>query len=147
MTKRLFGGVALVGLALFLSACNAQSPLRPSGDDNQDIDIGITISANPGDRSGANGVANQPPRLISPGDQQNTAGEAVVLPLTAIDPDGDALTWLAGELPRTLMIDNTGIISGTVSSSSAAESPFLTTVVVSDGKLADSVTFTWVVNP
>ncbi|HEU01326.1 hypothetical protein LCGC14_0519100 [marine sediment metagenome] len=144
---RLLGSVALVVLVLFLTACNPQSPLRPSGDDSQEVDIDITITANPvGDRGGS-GITNQAPRLTAPGDQQNTAGDAVVLSLTVIDPDGDRVTWLAGGLPRTLTIDDTGIISGMISPSSAADSPFASIVAVSDGQLSDSITFTWVVDP
>lgn len=145
---RLLGSVALVVLVWFLTACNPQNPLRPSvsGDDSQEVHIDITITDHDHDGDG-NGTTNQAPILTSPGDQKDTAGDSVVLTLSAIDPNGDALTWLAGGLPRSLTIDDTGIISGTISSSSAADSPFLTTVAVSDGKLSDSITFTWIVDP
>ena len=146
---RLLGSVALVGLVWFVSACSPQNPLRPSGDSNQDVNIGINITDDhdhPGD-GGDGGATNQAPRLISPGDQRDTAGDVVAVTLSAIDPDGDALTWIAGGLPRSLAIDNTGIISGTISSSSSADSPFVATVAVSDGKLSASITFIWIVDP
>ncbi len=94
-----------------------------------------------------NGDGNQPPTVVSPGDQDNLVGDSVALQIFASDPERDTLIWTATGLPRGLVISQTGLISGTPSPSSALDSPFTAaTVIVADGNRNSSgVVFTWVV--
>jgi putative Ig domain-containing protein len=87
--------------------------------------------------------ANQPPALMSPGNQTSRIVTPIVLPVTAADPDGDVLTFSAVGLPSALRIDaHTGVINGTVA---ALPGSYQVTVSVSDGRLTASQTFTWTV--
>ncbi|TDU39354.1 putative secreted protein (Por secretion system target), partial [Gelidibacter sediminis] len=67
----------------------------------------------------------------------------------ATDPESDALTYSAMGLPNGLTIDaSTGLISGTVATGSATNSPYTVEVTVTDdGTPSEStkVTFTWTV--
>jgi len=76
---------------------------------------------------------------------RRTAGATVVnLQLTAVDPDGDPLTYSASGLPAGLSIDpGTGLISGTLGAGSAGT--YTVTVVASDGVGLTSQTFTWTI--
>jgi hypothetical protein len=92
-------------------------------------------------------TANQPPQLTGPGGQSNAAGATVDLPLSAPDPDGDALTYTATGLPAGLSIDpGSGDISGTLANSAASATPYSVTVTASDGIASSSQTFQWTVN-
>lgn len=85
---------------------------------------------------------NQAPVLDNPGDQLNAVGDAVSLSLNAYDPDGDTLTYSASGLPAGVSLDATmGVISGTA----AAAANDAVTVSASDGTLATSQTFNWMV--
>jgi PKD repeat protein len=71
-------------------------------------------------------------------------GTPVALPLVASDPDGDALTYSAVGLPPGLAVNAaTGLISGTLTAASAGIYPV--TATASDGRLAQSQSFTWTV--
>ncbi len=71
---------------------------------------------------------------------------AVALQLSAADPDGDGLTFSVTGLPPQLTINpTTGLISGTLSPSSAGT--YQVTVTVSDGQLTAAQSFTWTVGP
>src|SRR5207247_5565805 len=64
--------------------------------------------------------------------------------IQATDPNGDALTFSATGMPTGLTIDEaSGLISGVVSSSAAASSPYSVTVTASDGTNTGSASFTW----
>jgi hypothetical protein len=92
-------------------------------------------------------TANHPPVLTSPGNQSNAAGDAVFLPLTATDADGNPVTWTASNLPAGLSIDTaSGTISGTLANSAASGTPYVVTVTASDGMASSSQTFNWTVN-
>lgn len=149
MSRRLFA----LALVLVFVGCD-QNPLRPSDEDNdpsntntQTIDIVVVIHNHPNDDDDDDAdVPNSPPRLTSPGNQTSISGDVVSLQILATDADGDSLTYTAGGLPRDLTIDSaTGVISGTLTTSSAADSPFSALVAVSDGKESDSVVFIWTV--
>ena len=91
-------------------------------------------------------VPNQSPTITNPGNQTSTEGDAISLPISASDPDGDTLTYNAGGLPFGLSINtSTGLISGTIASGAAVNSPYSVTVMVTDGALSDSMTFQWTV--
>ena len=90
---------------------------------------------------------NQPPVITSLGNQSDAEGTAVTLALVASDPDGDTLSYSATGLPPDLGLDaSTGNITGTVSVTAAAGSPYSVTASVSDGVLNASASFTWTVS-
>jgi hypothetical protein len=92
---------------------------------------------------------NRPPVLEPVGDQQGVEGGTVALPVTARDPDGDAYTFSAAQLPAGLTIDpHSGLIGGVIACGSAGS--YSVTVTVTDQgqpALADSETFAWTVSP
>jgi hypothetical protein len=66
--------------------------------------------------------------------------------LTASDPDGEPLTYTVTGLPGLLTVNPTsGIVSGVLSFTSAALSPYTVTASVSDGEHVVSQVFTWTV--
>ena len=76
--------------------------------------------------------------------QSSVRGSAVNLPVTATDPDGQPVSFRAIGLPAGLSIGaGTGVISGTVANEAADTQ--LTTVIVTDGFIETSVSFTWTV--
>ena len=87
---------------------------------------------------------NRPPDVIKPADQSSATGATIALPVIATDPDLQALTYSATGLPSGLSIHaSTGVISGTIAASAGGN--YNVTVSASDGTVADSETFTWVV--
>ncbi|MEZ4619829.1 MAG: Ig domain-containing protein [Caldilineaceae bacterium] len=92
---------------------------------------------------------NMPPAIATIADQQHEEGEAVLLTVTATDPDNrpQALTYSAQKLPAGLSIaPATGRITGIVADGAAAQSPYAVTITVSDGADSAERTFTWTVN-
>lgn len=88
---------------------------------------------------------NAAPSVTGPADQTSAEGDTVTLPIAASDPDGDALTFNATNLPPGLTIDPiTGVISGTLGYASASTYPGIT-VAVTDSSLTSSVSFNWTV--
>jgi hypothetical protein len=85
------------------------------------------------------------PTLSAISDQTNNEGDAVSFQLPAQDPDGDTLTYAANGMPWPLVVNSTtGLISGTLSSSSAGT--YTVTVTVTDpGGLSATGTFVWTV--
>lgn len=90
---------------------------------------------------------NQAPELETPPDQTSAEGGEIALQLVATDPDGDPLTWSATGLPTDLSLDQQGLITGVLPFTASAGSPYEVTIVVSDGALSDTATFTWTVTP
>ena len=93
---------------------------------------------------------NQAPTVTKPADQNNVEGDDVSLQIEATDPDaGDTLSYKASGLPDGLSIDPaTGLISGTVASGAASDTPYNVTVTATDdGTPAESATatFNWTV--
>lgn len=89
---------------------------------------------------------NAPPVLTNPGNLVNDEGETISRQIAATDIDGLAtLTFTATGLPPGLSISPSGLISGTLSYTSAGVYP-LSTITVSDGTNTRTVTFTWTVN-
>ena len=93
---------------------------------------------------------NRQPQLDALENQSSSEGQVVSLSVTATDPDGDGLTYSAVNLPDGLSINSgSGLISGTVSYSAAASSPYSVTVTVEDNGspvLQDDVTIIWTVS-
>ena len=94
-------------------------------------------------------VVNPVPVIVFPGDQSSIEGASMTLQIEASDPDGDPLVFSASGLPPGLSINaSTGLISGTLSRTAAAGSPYMIIVMVSDGQSSTSVSFTLTVtNP
>ncbi len=91
---------------------------------------------------------NRAPVVDDPGAQTASEGDTVSLPVTGLDPDGNALVWSAAGLPEGLGIDpGTGVISGTLTYESAGLST-VTVTATDDGVpvLADTVIVTWTVD-
>ena len=82
---------------------------------------------------------NQAPIITPIPDTNITLGETFTYPVDAIDPDGDDLTYSLTDSPPDMDIDeNSGVISWTPT----AVGSYYVTVVVSDGDLSDSQSFT-----
>jgi hypothetical protein len=86
--------------------------------------------------------------MTAPGTQTNVSADSVFVPVSASDPDGDALTYSATNLPDGLSIDPvSGIISGIVADDAATPTPYQVTVTASDGNgQTISQNFNWIVN-
>jgi PKD repeat protein len=88
-------------------------------------------------------AANRAPVVTNPGNRSTERGASVGLAIVASDPDNNPLSYSATGLPDGLLIDSaTGFISGTVSPSAAPS--YSANVVVNDGEISSSVSFTWV---
>jgi hypothetical protein len=134
---------------------NTQSPIRgPVGPGGTVLPVyspyAVTITASDGVHSASQSfVWSVPPHVvvIDPPAQNSATLDAVNLPVTAKDSDGDILTYSASSLPAGLSINSsTGVISGTISSTADSASPYASTVRVSDGTYSTSQTFTWTVS-
>ena len=89
---------------------------------------------------------NDAPSVTAPSNQSHTENDAVALQVVGSDVDGDDLTWTVAALPDGLGIDSgTGRITGTLSYTAAANSPYTTRVTASDGNLSTTVQFQWTV--
>ncbi len=159
MQKLITSTVAVFLLAL-LVGCD--QPVAPTSDDDAtDANstthqtVNVTVINHDHDDDGGGTApppppptSNRPPVLVQPGSQSNVADTVAVLRVFATDPDGDSLVWSALGLPRGLFIDQTGVITGLISSSSSDDSPFNCFVSVSDLNGGfDQVSFQWVVLP
>ena len=121
-------------------------------------DVSVTVSDDGGTTIGATDTftwtvtnTNRTPTFDQDlADRSSAEADAVSLPAPATDPDGDTLTYAATDLPNGLTIDgSTGLISGTVSHTAAAGSPFSVSVEVSDdggSTFGDTDLFTWTVS-
>ncbi len=58
--------------------------------------------------------ANGAPVVTPASDRSDAEGDSVLVVVSGSDPDGDALTWSATDLPNGLTMSSTGTISGTV---------------------------------
>jgi hypothetical protein len=80
-------------------------------------------------------VVNSPPVFgQNLPNRTDAEGTTVNVNASASDPDGDTLTYSASGLPPGAAISSTtGAITGTIASGAAANSPYATSVTVSDG--------------
>src|SRR6185312_12014361 len=112
----------------------------------------VTVIAT--DARGAHGSAtftwtvahvDRAPTITTVPDQSNNESDVVSLQVAAQDPDGDTLSYAASGLPWALVINSTtGLISGTLSDSSAGT--YTVTVTVTDpGGQSTAGKFTWTV--
>jgi hypothetical protein len=89
-------------------------------------------------------LSDAPPALTNPGNRTNAENAVISLQLAATDPDGDVITYGASSLPPGLTVNtSTGLISGTLSYSSAGTHTVVVTATAAG--VSDSKTFTWTV--
>jgi hypothetical protein len=114
----------------------------------------VTVTANDGHSNGSasfswtvpSGPVNQSPSVTNPGNQQSIEGNQVNLQISATDPEVDPMTYSATGLPPGLSIaQGTGLITGTVSATASASSPYSVTVTANDGHSNGSASFSWTV--
>lgn len=87
-------------------------------------------------------LPNRAPVVTNPGNRSTPRGTAVGISITATDADNNPLTYSATGLPDGLEIDpTTGFISGTVGLNAALG--YSVNVIVSDGVISSSTSFTW----
>src|SRR4029077_10899789 len=110
----------------------------------------VTVTASDGTLSASESFTwtvtnvNRAPTVTAMTNQTSAENASISLAVTATDPDGDPLTYSATGLPEGLTISAaTGLISGTLSYTSAGTHPV--TVTASDGSLTASASFTWTV--
>jgi regulation of enolase protein 1 (concanavalin A-like superfamily) len=87
-------------------------------------------------------TSNRLPTIVQPATQAGKTGDIVSFQISAVDPEGAALTFSATDLPSGLSINAaTGLVSGVIS---IAAAPFSNVVVtVSDGVWSVNAAFTW----
>ena len=92
--------------------------------------------------------ANTNPTVDALGNQSSTEGDDVMAlaVVDAADADGDTLTYDATGLPDGLAIDPTsGLVSGTITQTAAADAPYAVEVTVDDGRggIVSADPFSW----
>ncbi len=110
---------------------------------------GVTLTANDGTVNVSQNFTwtiaappNNPPVLGNPGNQNGTIGTAVILNLSASDPNGDAITLTASGLPNGLDINSA---ARTITGTPTSVGTFTVTLTASDATLSASQTFTWTI--
>ena len=89
-----------------------------------------------------------PNNFDQPGNKTSIDNDTVTLPLSANDATGDTVYYSATGLPAGLSLDeNTGIISGIITSGANTSSPYTTVLTADDGSYNASQTITWTVYP
>jgi len=84
-------------------------------------------------------------RLLDPGNQRNAVGTAIQLQVTSLNAaDGQSPQFAASNLPPGLSINNSGLITGTISST-ASGTYEVTVTATSPSGAAGSVSFFWTV--
>jgi hypothetical protein len=84
-------------------------------------------------------AANQVPVVTNPGSQTSEVGDAISLQVSAVDGDGDPVSFSAEGLPTGLSISSAGLITGTLNQSGT----WNPTIRASDGTDEGAATFTW----
>lgn len=85
---------------------------------------------------------NKPPQLAIPPAQFAVRGDAIMLPVFAVDAEGGTLAFSASGLPPGLVIDSrSGVISGVIQQTAGEN--YSSTITVTDGTLPISATLSW----
>jgi hypothetical protein len=103
----------------------------------------FTITVNPAT------TVNRPPVLTNPGNKTVNAGQLLSFTLAATDPDGNGLTFSAGNSPAGATLTQGGAFSWTPTAAQVSTTPYSVTVTVTDNgspALSASQTFTITVN-
>jgi hypothetical protein len=92
--------------------------------------------------------SNGPPQFDEEyGNRTDTEGNFIHISILASDPDSDAISYGAENLPPGLGINSTtGVLSGMIGYSASSASPFSVTLTVTDDAVpphSTSVTFDW----
>ena len=99
--------------------------------------------------AGGGGINQDPTFDQNLPDRSDAQGAVISLSAHATDPESDPLTYSATGLPPGLSINtSTGLITGAISNTAAASSPYPTSITVSDDGFATvgaTDTFTWTV--
>jgi hypothetical protein len=104
----------------------------------------VVVTVNGLASNGRTFTLNRPPTLAPIPNQANIEGNVVSLQLVGSDPDGNAITYSITNLPGGLSLNaSTGLISGTLSSTSAGT--YSLTATVADAVLSTSQSFSWTV--
>src|SRR5262249_19351021 len=86
--------------------------------------------------------------FTDPGDQFNTEGDTVALPLPATDSRGAALTYTVSGLPPGLSWnDDTDTIEGVLAAGAASGGPYQVTVSATDNTYSSTLKIWWDVAP
>ncbi len=87
---------------------------------------------------------NRGPVFTDPGPQTVEHNAPVTIPIEAVDPDGDPITWSATGLPTGLTIDSgTGVVTGAATTLGTYES----VVTATDGPHPTTQAVSWTVTP
>ncbi|MBU1492463.1 MAG: putative Ig domain-containing protein, partial [Actinobacteria bacterium] len=134
------GSGTVSGIVDFSAAAGSPHAVVVTATDN-----GIPVQAAQAAFTWAVTDVNRNPVVTDPGDQTDAEGDAVLVTVTGLDPDGDTLTWSAAGLPPGLSIDPaTGEIFGTLTFASSGTHPVAVRATDDGaGSLFDEVAFTW----
>ena len=94
-------------------------------------------------------AANTAPTITAIADQSSTVADTVSLQVSAIDAEGDGLTYVATGLPAGLSINATGLISGCIATGADTSSPYTVLVTVTDDGAPNesaNISFGWSVS-
>lgn len=87
-------------------------------------------------------IESTPPSIVAPKQLSHTKGEAVTIELTALDSEGNALSYTATGLPTGVTLDTDGVIRGKLES----RGDFTVQIRATDAMLTSSTTIQWRVN-
>ncbi len=110
----------------------------------------VTVTASDGTLSASQSFAWSVTavQVANPGEQSGTIGQAVSLPISALNLSGGALSYSATGLPTGLSINaTTGLISGTITAGAWWQDSYLPTVSATNGTDTASKDFHWAVAP
>lgn len=143
-------GVAIPGQ----TAQTLDLALAGNGDKGDNISVRVVgfdgIAEGAAKTSGQVTVVDSPPVFAQDlPDRTDAEYTAVSFPATAIDPDGDPITYGATGLPAGVTINtSTGVVGGTIGAGASAGSPYdVTVTAVAASAAAAPDTFRWTVTP
>ncbi len=113
------------------------------------IPYAVTVTASDGTLSASQSFAWSVTAIhvTNPGDQSGTIGQAVSLPIAALDLSGGTLSYSATNLPVGLAINpTTGSISGSLAAGTTGQNSYQVMVTATDGSSSATQHFNWVVS-